>query len=114
MAESVLAGRVMGSACLTTKHLACRSCCPHQRTMPFPVLGRVELIFTSSCSHQCHILFRQDEFETWMLLEFCDRGSLHRAIERRRIAARNGDGKIELVWGLAAFCITSFLPQFHR
>ncbi len=56
----------------------------------------------------------QDEFETWMLLEFCDRGSLHRAIERRRIAARNGDGRIELVRRLAACCMTLRLPHFHR
>ena len=39
----------------------------------------------------------QDEFETWMLLEFCDRGSLHRAIERGRIASRAADGQLELV-----------------
>ncbi len=55
----------------------------------------------------------QDEFETWMLLEFCDRGSLHRAIERHRISARNGDGKIELVRGLAAFSMTSLSADLH-
>lgn len=32
-----------------------------------------------------------------MLLEFCDRGSLHRAVERRRIVARNPEGQLDLV-----------------
>ena len=55
------------------------------------------------------VLNAQDEFETWMLLEFCDRGSLHRAIERRRIQARNVSGQMDLVRGLLSAVSFSFV-----
>ena len=64
------------------------------------------------CVHGAHTfkpmleLVTQDEFETWMLLEFCDRGSLHRAVERGRISSRNAQGQPDMVrvaW-LLAYC----------
>ena len=38
-----------------------------------------------------------DGIETWMLLEYCDRGSLQRAIERGKLNARSGEGGPDMV-----------------
>lgn len=39
----------------------------------------------------------QDVLETWMLLEYCDRGSLQRAIERGKLQSRAPGGGPDLV-----------------
>lgn len=63
----------------------------------------------------------QDVLETWMLLEYCDRGSLARAIERGKLQSRAPGGGPDLVRsgfracassGLAAdFCFTQASPS---
>jgi len=42
---------------------------------------------------------QEDEgIETWMLLEYCDRGSLQRAIERGKLTSRGPEGGADMVW----------------
>ena len=43
----------------------------------------------------CAVL--QEDVETWMLLEYCDRGALSRAVERGKLKSRSGDGGPDLV-----------------
>ena len=41
---------------------------------------------------------QEDEgIETWMLLEYCDRGSLQRAIERGKLTSRGPEGGADMV-----------------
>lgn len=42
-------------------------------------------------------MLEQDVLETWMLLEYCDRGSLQRAIERGKLQSRAPGGGPDLV-----------------
>jgi hypothetical protein len=44
----------------------------------------------------------QDVLETWMLLEYCDRGSLQRAIERGKLQSRAPGGGPDLVSNFVA------------
>ncbi len=96
---------------------AARDAVVHQcklRPLALPTACSLSLESVPRSTTDSVLLSQEDDgIETWMLLEYCDRGSLQRAIERGKLNSRSGEGGPDMV-RLKAQAPSALMPRVEQ